>query len=676
MKKIISAFLAVVLTLSLFTVSAYGADRYKNYKGKYGVITTVKSDYKTKIDNYKINKDSGTIYFSFDSKGKTNAYYCVTLYSDSEKTNSVLDITNKFPTKDTTAKITLDFSSFASGTYYGQVYTYIKSGNDKVIDSSSVGEYKITLNKVGSGKPVFTQWEALYTGNYLEWSSVEYASFYRVYRKTTPSGEWERLKQLTDCTFLDTEVEKGKRYYYAVRAFDGSAKSKFDDIGVSLIYLAPVSFKESPKRLPDNGVKLSWESVDGADAYRIYRKKAEDSKYKGLATVSGDVTEYSDFSAKKDGEKYVYKVRAANGADLGPASKAASAEIFGVFKPSVYCEGTTVKVTWDAVEGADRYVLYKLNEENQWISLDLQEDATEYVDEDILPGEKYTYSLVVKKGDEESSFDTNGVSVKCLKAPVIKSTKCGTRDSVVIKWNKVDGAESYKIYRKSPVSDYEYVGETSATEFYDTTKKTNNLKYTYKVQAVSKNCTGIMSGESKSTLYMAAPVLVSVKWDDGNLIKWKRVSGATAYNVYRKTPTGSYKKIAQVRNTLSFVDTTAKKGTAYYYTVCAVNGSVTGAYETGKSINCLDTVKFTAKSNSKGNVTLNWTKVSGATGYYVYRKLSGTTEWKNIGKTTSLTYTDKSTKTSGKIYDYTVKAYNSKGGSKFYDKVGQSIVAP
>ena len=60
------------------------------------------------------------------------------------------------------------------------------------------------------------------------------------------------------------------------------------------------------------------------------------------------------------------------------------------------------------------------------------------------------------------------------------------------------------------------------------------------------------------------------------------------------------------------------------------------------------------KSSSGRKIT--WSGVTGASGYAVYRKVSGG-DWKMIGTTTSKSYTDKASLSSGKTYYYTVRAY-------------------
>ena len=67
-------------------------------------------------------------------------------------------------------------------------------------------------------------------------------------------------------------------------------------------------------------------------------------------------------------------------------------------------------------------------------------------------------------------------------------------------------------------------------------------------------------------------------------LTWNEVEGATTYVVYRSTSSSkNFKKIGESETT-SYTDTTAKKGTTYYYRVVAVANGMTGAQSssTGK----------------------------------------------------------------------------------------------
>jgi len=106
---------------------------------------------------------------------------------------------------------------------------------------------------------------------------------------------------------------------------------------------------------------------------------------------------------------------------------------------------------------------------------------------------------------------------------------------------------------------------------------------------------------------------------------------------------------------------------------------------------------LTATVNSSSKVTLKWKKVSGASGYVIYRKLisapSGTdansgatpkassvtseTRYTKIAVITSgKTVTYKSTGlTAGATYRYYVKAYTGSGANRVYGKASKTVTA-
>ncbi len=672
LKKSAAVFLAVLCMFSALSVTSFAATKYKSYDGKYGLMVPVKSDYKTKCKTYSIDSDKGTLTFSFKSKGyKENVYFGLTIYADEARQKILINKSGVFPTVNSKGNMTIDFSPLESGTYYGLTYTFIKKGKDLVIDNDSIYQFTIKLNKIAKVTPKITEAEALFSGNYIKWNKVKYADSYVIYRKQEDTS-WVKLASVTTLEYTDKTAVRGEKYIYTVKAFDEACYSKYNKNGVDLIYLAPPQILKAPETLEDNKIALSWESVKGAQQYKIYRKTSAEKSYTRLATVDGSVTKYVDKTAKKDGVTYYYTVRAANGTTTGLTSQRMEKTLFATQKPTASCTGEIVTVKWKAVEDAENYKLFKLDNDGKWQVVYSGADVFEYVDTDASSGNKYTYSLVVERNGEYSSFDTEGVTVYCLAEPKISSAYSSIDNSVYLKWNAVEGATKYNIYRESPFEEYKLIGSTTKTSFYDTVKKENNYFYSYYIEAVNGNSVSISGNNTKMCLYMKAPELTSVKWNSGNVVKWKRVAGATSYKVYRRSPSGDYKQIAEVKDVLSYTDKTAKKSSKYYYTVAAVNGKYKGSYENGIGINCLNAPEITSVAlNSKKQPVIKWNQVSGATGYIIYRKTADGS-WENLGKTTSLSFTDKNKRASGTKYYYTVRAYNSKGNG-IYDKFGKEI---
>ena len=153
---------------------------------------------------------------------------------------------------------------------------------------------------------------------------------------------------------------------------------------------------------------------------------------------------------------------------------------------------------------------------------------------------------------------------------------------------------------------------------------------------------------------------------DGVKVVWNAVDDADEYIVYRKTAKSGWANLGTTAET-TFTDKTAKSGTTYYYTVKAQNGAGASGYnKTGLAIKYLSAPKLSKVYNNGAGNVLSWGKVTGASGYYVYRKTpsSGWSKVATIKKGTTASYTDKKV-TYGKTYIYTVKAYSGKTTSSF-----------
>lgn len=158
-------------------------------------------------------------------------------------------------------------------------------------------------------------------------------------------------------------------------------------------------------------------------------------------------------------------------------------------------------------------------------------------------------------------------------------------------------------------------------------------------------------------------------------VSWTGTDYADSYNVYRKTGTGSWKKIASGITGVSYKDTKAVTGTTYTYTVRAVSytwgKAVLSKYDqTGvKGKAKLTAPTFTSvKTAGKNTVKATWKKVTGASGYRVYRSTSKNGKYTSAGlikKGSTVTFKDKKV-SKGKTYYYKVRAYRAVNGKRVY----------
>lgn len=162
------------------------------------------------------------------------------------------------------------------------------------------------------------------------------------------------------------------------------------------------------------------------------------------------------------------------------------------------------------------------------------------------------------------------------------------------------------------------------------------------------------------------PVISSVKLNsvDKPRIVWSDSTGADSYNLYRKVRGGSWKLIADGLDDPIYEDDSAGKGIRYYYQVTSsrkVNGTL---YESDSSNYKYITVPLaqakitSAKSTARGTNYIKWNSVSKASGYKVYRRTAGSSKWTLVKTTKSLYFKD-TKKTSGRKYEYKVRAYRT-----------------
>lgn len=148
--------------------------------------------------------------------------------------------------------------------------------------------------------------------------------------------------------------------------------------------------------------------------------------------------------------------------------------------------------------------------------------------------------------------------------------------------------------------------------------------------------------------------------------------------IYRKTNNGNYVKIATKNvekspiKDIIYTDKTVKPNKKYTYKIRGVykEGSFTkySSYSSAKTITIKPVApKLTAKSTSN-KAKLSWNKVSGATGYQIYRstkKKSGYKKIKTIKKVSTTSFINKKLK-SKRTYYYKIRAYKTINGKKVY----------
>ena len=144
-----------------------------------------------------------------------------------------------------------------------------------------------------------------------------------------------------------------------------------------------------------------------------------------------------------------------------------------------------VKIKWEKVKGAVLYKVFRKEARGSWAGLGNTAD-TEFTDKTPKSGTTYIYTVRCLSLDGKSyasSFDSAGVTTTYIAAPVLTSAT-STSDGVLVKWQKVTGAELYRVFRKEGNGSWKKAGDTTSTSFTDKTVK-SGVTYTYTVRCMS-----------------------------------------------------------------------------------------------------------------------------------------------------------------------------------------------
>ncbi len=164
-------------------------------------------------------------------------------------------------------------------------------------------------------------------GMTVQWSSVDGAQEYVVYRSTKKGKGYKKVTTTALTSYTDIGAEPGSRYYYKVaagRLVDGVMKYQAKSPAKSG-WTAPSAPTGLTAAQAEGGIDLKWTAPKGATYYRVYRAVGSSTSYTLLADkVKKNAYTDAEITA---GENYSYYVVAAHGTLIGGKSTSAVVNI-------------------------------------------------------------------------------------------------------------------------------------------------------------------------------------------------------------------------------------------------------------------------------------------------------------------------------------------------------------
>ena len=353
----------------------------------------------------------------------------------------------------------------------------------------------------------------------ITWDKVSGADCYNVYRKVF-GGSWKLISTETGTLYEDADVQSGVTYTYRVRAKSGDTLSS-NKHSITILRLD----RPTPTASNGNtGVVIKWNAVEGAEAYRVNRKLPGGS-WKQVANNIRDLT-YTDTTAKS-GTTYQYTVRALNGdAVSGNTSTAAIQYLSRPVVTASTVSTTSVSLQWKAVDGAKEYIVYVKNDAGKWETLKTVTD-TNYTAKNLTMGQTYSFAVRAVNGTAKSTRSA-GVSAKATFPAPEYTVKLKSGKGIEISWKAMDGAASYRVYRRENNGSWKTLKTTTSTSYVDTSGK-NGVTYEYAVRAFelkkAGGVYGIRAMGKKAVYSKVDPTkpMVALTFDDGPSIYTKEI---------------------------------------------------------------------------------------------------------------------------------------------------------
>lgn len=380
-----------------------------------------------------------------------------------------------------------------------------------------------------------------------------------------------------------------------------------------------------------------------------YDQRMDMWQYSGSGTVSG-ISAYTDVNVWYSGKLPLYV------SDL----------------ISVANTSTSNKFAWNGAPDATGYEVYQGTSPSDPHKKKIGDTKNTYfTNSNKSTGTMYKY-MVRAYSDASGKRvygDYSEVFTTCtLPANISKISASARGTSVTISWNKVSKATDY-IVEHNVNGAWKQVGTTSSLS-YKVNGITQNGVNKFRVKA-RRNYSGVyynggytyVNAEVTDIPSTVTGIRSTSNTSTSNTITWNASTKAEGYEVYQWIGTNDSYKLIGTTTSTKFTNSKKSSGTMYRYKVRAFNNvdgqRIEGAYSSELTTCTLPAnVSFSLCSTDVDSITLNWNKVSKATGYQVEMYTNGT--WKTLSTLSGTSYTasDLSQKTAYRFRVRAIRNYN------------------
>ena len=294
----------------------------------------------------------------------------------------------------------------------------------------------------------------------ITWSYSGSVTGCELLRYNKQAKQYESLGKTSKTTYTLKKLEPGEDYLLALRPLliAGGKTTQGKSVKIRVYTAVNAVPKITQSETTDNSHVLNWKKINGAEKYEVYYYNTNDKKFNLLGETANN---YVRMVNLKPAMLYQYRVRAISIASDGKRIKAAASKTFtaytvpGAVKNVKTLDLTTTgyRLQWDAVTGANGYIVTRFNEESGKYE-ELTKTATPSLTvRELAPGSTAYYKICayatlqdVNRAGEETAPLPVTTKPETVKPVFVSGDPASKKHKVKIKWTPNEKCDGYRIY--------------------------------------------------------------------------------------------------------------------------------------------------------------------------------------------------------------------------------------
>lgn len=463
----------------------------------------------------------------------------------------------------------------------GTLHTYRVRAKNSIV----TGEWSSMLTQATLlGQTAINSLEATETTVTVSWEPVYGATGYII------EADGTLYNNGSSTIFEHRELLSGTEHVYRVRPRTAAVTGDW----------TPLEAKWTLPGVPENirlqatsdSIRLEWDKVRGAVSYEI--------ETDNTIVNNGSSSIYTEENLNPNLQR-TFRIRAINTSGTGKWSELVAKSTLPGTAGALYAAATdtSIRVTWDAVSGA------------QWYDLEVdgvpeRVVGTQYVHVGLQPNTKHSYRIRSGNSEGMSSYSELVSAVTLPSVPGNVRAAVGN-DRIQIEWNAVSGSTGYDVEVDGVIQS----NGTSTNYIHQSLAPSS--EHTYRVRAKNGSIFGQWTGTLTRTTLSDMPVNLSTMATGTEItLAWDPVIGANGYDV---------EVDGQILNNgleISYVHAGLHPYTEHTYRVRARNVGGAGPWSgMVRAVTTLGEPSNIQLVSTADSITIRWDPVPGAASYEV-----------------------------------------------------------